>query len=322
MKALCYSKYGRPRDIFTIKDVPIPKIESNEILVQVKATTVNRTDEGLVTARYYISRFFTGFTQPKKQSPGTDFAGVITEIGENVKHFKVGDRVFGFNDEILSSHSQFLAIEENDSLLHMPISLDFVTAAACCEGAHYALNCINKMQLKKGQKVLVNGGTGAIGSAAIQILKSRGLIIVATAATEHLQLVKNLGAETVIDYTQEDFTEYPDTFDLVLDAVGKSSFRKCKKLLAPKGVYISTELGTGGANIFLALFMPLLGRKKVIFPIPSNIKDSLSTMKVLVEKEQFHPLIDKIYPFEKIIDAYEYVSSGQKVGNVVIQMEH
>ncbi|MBC7000449.1 NAD(P)-dependent alcohol dehydrogenase [Cytophaga sp. FL35] len=322
MKALCYSKYGRPRDIFTIKDVPIPKIESNEILVQVKATTVNRTDEGLVTARYYVSRFFTGLAQPKKQSPGTDFSGVIIEIGQNVKQFKVGDRVFGFDDEILSSHSHFMTIEENDSLLHMPSDLDFVTAAACCEGAHYALNCINKLQLKEGQKVMVNGGTGAIGSAAIQILKSRGLNIVATAATEHLQLVKNLGADTVIDYTREDFTRYPGTFDLVLDAVGKSSFRKCKKLLAPKGVYISTELGKRGANIFWALITPLFRRKRVIFPIPSNIKDSLNTMKVLIENGQFHPLIDKIYPFEKIVDAYEYVSSGQKVGNVVIQMEH
>lgn len=320
MKALVYKKYGNPTKIFQIKDVEKPVPNVHEVLVRIRATTVNRTDEGLVTARYFISRFFTGLFTPKKSIPGTDFAGQIEAVGSSVTSFKIGDRVFGFNDGMLSSHAEYLSLSENDAILHMPMDISYEHAAASCEGAHYAYNFINKVAIKKGQKVLVNGATGAIGSAAVQLLHYLSAEVVAVANTKNLELVKNLGAARVIDYTQNDFTKEDSTYDFIFDAVGKSSFTKCKRLLNPKGIYISSELGAMASNIFLALVTPIFGGKKVIFPLPVNIKGSLSFIKKLIEEGRFKPVIDRTYPFEKIIDAYQYVQTGQKTGNVVVKI--
>lgn len=318
MKALTYSNYGKPSAIFKLKDVDKPDPKEDELLVKVYATTVNRTDEGLITARYFVSRFFTGLFRPKKQIPGTDFAGQIEKIGAKVKNFKVGDRVFGFDDEIIGSHAEYLVIEKDRAVLRMPEHLDYQAAAASCEGAHYALNFMNKTRIAKGQKVFVNGATGAIGSAAVQLLRHKGLEVTATANTKNLELVKALGAQRVIDFTQEDFTQQTDRYDLIFDAVGKSTFLKCRPLLKPKGIYISSELGPYASNLFWALCTPLLGGKKVLFPLPVKIRESLVTVKKLMENGQFSGVIDRTYPLEEIIEAYEYVATGQKTGNVVI----
>jgi len=288
--------------------------------VKVYATTVNRTDEGLVTARYVVSRLFTGLLKPKKRIPGTDLAGQIEAVGDKVTDFEVGDKVFGFNDEILSSHAEYLVIGENSALLKIPQNSTYIEAAASCEGVHYALNFINKTSLTKGQKVFVNGATGAIGSAAIQLLRHYGLEIDASASADNLELVKSLGANRVIDYTQNDFTKENGDYDFVFDAVGKSSFSKCKKMLKPKGIYISSELGRWGSNVFWALATPILGGKRVIFPFPADIKKSLLFVKNLIEEREFKAVVDRTYPLEKIIEAYQYVATGQKIGNVVITM--
>ncbi|MBG50250.1 MAG: NAD(P)-dependent alcohol dehydrogenase [Pseudozobellia sp.] len=321
MQALVYQKYGRPTDVLKITNREKPSPNSSEILVRVHAATVNRTDEGLLTARYFVSRFFTGLFKPTKPTPGTDFSGVIETVGADIKEYSVGDEVFGFNDEIISSHAEYLILKSTKHVKKKPASISHSEAAACCEGAHYAINCLNKIKLEKGNLVMVNGGTGAIGSAAIQILKSRGIKVIATAEGKNIDLVKSLGAEQVLDYQTEDFTKQSVQFDLVLDAVGKSSFKKCQKILKPKGKYISTELGKGGANIFWALVSPFTGGKKVIFPMPSKIGESLTYITKLVENNEFHPVIDKIYPFSQIIEAYEYVSTGKKIGNVVVEMQ-
>jgi len=318
MKALVYTTYGSPAEIFQLMEVQKPVPKDNEILVKVYAATVNRTDEGLVTARYFVSRLFSGLFKPSKPTPGTDFAGQIEAMGTAVTDFKVGDKVFGFNDEILSSHAEYLVVAQNKAFLKIPENIGYAEAAASCEGAHYAYNFINKVSLTKGQKVLVNGATGAIGSAAVQLLKYYGLEVTATSNTKNLDLVKSLGANRVIDYTQEDFTKGVGGYDFVFDAVGKSSFAKCKPLLKPKGVYISSELGPWGSNIFWALVTPVLGGKKVIFPLPTNIKKSLLFIKKLIEEGKFKAVIDSTYPLEKIIDAYQYVAKGQKTGNAVI----
>jgi NADPH:quinone reductase-like Zn-dependent oxidoreductase len=321
MKALVYTNYGNPHDIFQITDREKPRPKENEVLVKVSATTVNRTDEGLTTARYFVSRFFTGLIKPRKQIPGTDFAGQIEEVGAQVTAFKNGDRIFGFNDQILSSHAEYLTIGEDQAIFQIPQGLSCAEAAACCEGAHYAYNFINKVRLRPGAKVLVNGATGAIGTAAVQLLKYYGTEITAVANTKNLALVKDLGADQVIDYTREDFTLTQEKYDFIFDAVGKSSFRKCKPLLKSQGIYISSELGRGGANIFLALFTPIMGGKKVIFPIPTDIKKSLHFIVKLMEAGKFKAVIDRTMPFSQIIEAYAYVQQGQKTGNVVINME-
>ncbi|PKA99443.1 NADPH:quinone reductase-like Zn-dependent oxidoreductase [Flavobacteriaceae bacterium MAR_2009_75] len=320
MKALTYMNYGKPSSIFKLKEVDNPLPKENEILVKVHATTVNRTDEGLVTARYFVSRLFTGIFRPKRQVPGTDFAGEVIKKGSNVITFKVGDKVFGFNDEILSSHAEYLSIDEGAGIVQIPNGLSYESAAASCEGAHYALNFINKVKLLKGQKVLVNGATGAIGSAAVQLLRNEGLEVTATANTRNITLVESLGATRVIDYTKEDFTKVSDTYDFIFDTVGKSTFLKCKPLLKPKGVYISSELGAYGSNLWLSLTTPLMGGKRVKFPVPRKIKQSLELIKRLITEGKFTAVIDRTYSFEAIIEAYDYVASGQKTGNVVIKI--
>jgi len=320
MKALFYKKYGDPTEIFQIEAVDKPVPETNEVLIRVHAATVNRTDEGLVTARYFVSRLFTGLFAPKKPIPGTDFAGQIEAVGASVTSFNVGDCVFGFDDEILSSHAEYLTLSEEKAILQMPIDSNYEKAAASCEGAHYAHNFINKVAIAAGQKVLVNGATGAIGSAAVQLLRCLGAEVVATANTKNLELVKTLGAARVIDYTRDDFTKEDANYDFIFDAVGKSSFSKCKKLLTPNGVYISSELGWMASNIFYAIFTPLLKGKKVIFPVPGDIKKSLLFIKKLLEEGSFKPVIDRTYPLEKIVEAYKYVQTGEKTGNVVIKI--
>ena len=204
----------------------------------------------------------------------------------------------------------------------MPENCSYAQAAASAEAAHYAYNFINKVNLKPGQKVLVNGATGGIGSAAVQMLTQMGIQVTAVVNTKNLELVKSLGANQVIDYTKEDFTKDTEKYDFIFDAVGKSTFGKCKHLLKPNGIYISSELGPGAQNPFLALFTPMMGGKKVIFPLPSDIKGSLVYIKNLIELGKFKPVIEKEYPLEEIAEAYRYVASGQKTGNVVINLNH
>ncbi len=200
----------------------------------------------------------------------------------------------------------------------MPLNLNYHQAAPITEGAHYALCNIRASKIKSGQHVLVYGATGAIGSAAVQLLKYFGVIVTAVCNTKNGALIKSLGAHTVIDYTKEDFTKTQQTFDFVFDTVGKSSFGKCKPLLNKNGVYISTELGKNGENIFLALLTPIFGNKRILFPIPTISKADVVFLKELVEQGNFKPVIDREFNLEQIVDAYKYVETGQKTGNVVI----
>ncbi len=319
MKAIVNTIYGSP-DVLELKEVAKPVPKEDEILVRVHATTVNRTDCAILRAKPFIMRFVTGLTKPKNSIQGTDFAGIIEAVGKDVKAFKVGDRVMGFNDEGLSSHCEYLTILENEGVVSIPENTSFEDAVASCEGVHYAVNTINKLKLKSGQKILVNGATGAIGSALVQLLKNRGIIVFAVGNLENIDLKKALGADIDIDYRKEDFTKLDIEFDGVFDTVGKSSFTKSKHLIKDGGIYISSELGWMAQNIFYSIFTPFLGTKKVIFPIPSDIKGSLVFIRELLEQGKFKPLIDRRYPLEKIADAYRYVESGEKMGNVIINV--
>jgi NADPH:quinone reductase-like Zn-dependent oxidoreductase len=203
----------------------------------------------------------------------------------------------------------------------MPVNTTFDEAAPILEGGHYALCDIRAAKVEKGQKVLVNGASGAIGSAAVQLCKYFGADVTAVCATKNIELLKSIGATTVIDFTNEDFTKLNQTFDFIFDAVGKSTFRKCKPLLKKKGIYISTELGPGGQNPFLALITPLLGGRKLLFPIPTISKQDVIFLKELHKTGQYKPVIDRKYTLEQIPEATRYVETGQKTGNVVITVE-
>lgn len=318
MKAIIYEKYGS-QEVLQIKEIKRPVPKSNEILIKVHATTVNRTDCANLTAKPFIMRFANGLFKPKRPVPGTDFAGVIETIGADVQSLKAGDKVFGFDDGGLSSQAEYLVIEENKATI-MPQGISFEQAAASLEGVHYAYNFINKVQLKKEHKVLVNGATGAIGSATVQLVKYFGPHVTAVCGTKHIERVKELGADRIIDYLKEDFTKDSTHYDFVFDSVGKSSFGKCKSILKSGGIYISSELGKMSQNLFFAILKPLMGSKKVLFPLPLNIKRSVLFISKLIKEGKFKPLIDRTYALNETTEAYRYVLTGEKIGNVIIKI--
>jgi NADPH:quinone reductase-like Zn-dependent oxidoreductase len=320
MKAAVHTSYGPP-DVVRISELDKPAATDNEVLVKVRATTVNRTDSGLRAAKPFINRFFTGLRRPRVTVLGNEFAGEVEAVGSGVRSFKVGDRVFGYNGTRFGAHAEYVAMPQDGSLATMPANVTYEEAAASTEGSHYALSLIRKAKIRSGQDVLVNGATGAIGSAAVQLLKHLGANVTAVCDTEHMELVKGLGAGRVIDYLAEDFTKDEQTYDVVLDAVGKSSFGRCKRLLKPRGIYLSSDLGPLSQNPILALITPLLRGKKVMFPIPRDNQEMVSYFKGLLESGAFKPVIDRRYRLDQIVEAYRYVETGQKVGNVVIIVE-
>ena len=317
MKAVVHTKYGPP-EVLQLKEVEKPAPKDSEVLIKVHAATVNRTDCGFRSAEYFISRFFSGSLKPKYQTLGCEFAGVIEEVGKDVTSFKIGDKVFGYNDSKFGAHAEYMTLAENEAITKIPGNLSLEEAAPITEGAHYALCDIRAAKVISGQNVMIYGATGAIGSAAVQLVKYFGANVTAVCSTQNVELVKSLGADVVVDYTKQDFTKIDQTFDFVFDAVGKTSFGRCKPLLKDKGIYISTELGKNAENIFLALITPLFGGKKVLFPIPSISKEDIIFLKSLVEAGKFKPVIDRRYKLEQIVEAARYVETGQKTGSVVI----
>lgn len=320
MKAAIYTQYGPP-EVAQIMEVLKPVPKENEILIRIVTSTVNRTDSGFRSAEYFISRFWSGLFKPKYQILGCEFAGSVEQIGKEVSLFKVGDKVFGFNDKTFGGHAEYLTIAESDALTTIPINISLDKAAAITEGAHYALNIIRAAKVKRGQQVLVNGATGAIGSAGVQLLKHFGAVVTAVSNTQNLELVRNLGADMVIDYQSQDFTKAENKFDFIFDAVGKSSFRQCKPLLTAKGIYISTELGNNCENVFYALIGNLKGGRRVMFPIPEISKQEVEFLKKLVEKDEFTPVVDLSFQLSEIVEAYQYVELGQKTGNVLLKIQ-
>ncbi|WP_400191433.1 NAD(P)-dependent alcohol dehydrogenase [Hymenobacter sp. B81] len=319
MQAAIYHQYGPP-EVVRLAEVEQPRPRENEVLIRVGATTVKRTDCGFRSAEYVVSRLFSGLLRPKRPILGNEFAGVIEAVGAGVSNWQVGERVFGYNDATFGAHAQYLVLPAAGALAAMPAGLTFEEAAPITEGAHYALGNLRAARVGAGHRVLVNGATGGIGSAAVQLARYFGARVTAVCAGPHLELVRSLGADRVIDYTREDFTQLPEQFDLVFDAVGKSSFGRCRRLLPRHGVYISTELGRRGDNVFRALAAPLLRGPKVLFPLPSISAQDVQLLKELVEAGHFRPLIDRRYPLAQIVEAHRYVETGQKIGNVVISL--
>jgi NADPH:quinone reductase-like Zn-dependent oxidoreductase len=319
MKAGVYTEYGPP-EVAKLMDVSKPSPKENELLIKVYASTVNRTDSGFRSAEYFVSRFWSGLLKPKYQILGCEFAGVVESTGKDVTTFKNGDRVFGFNDKSFGGHAEYLAIVESGAVATIPDNISFEQAAASTEGSHYALVDIRAAKVERGHRVLVYGATGAIGSAAVQLLKQMGAEVTAVCNTKNVELVKSLGADVLIDYQTQYFTKTETKFHFIFDAVGKSSFGQCKLLLTESGIYISTELGKNGENIFLALTTPIRGGKKVLFLLPTITKEDVLFLKGLLEKGEFNPVIDRTYTLDQIVEAYKYVESGQKVGNVVLKI--
>jgi len=306
--------------VVRVVEVEKPSIADHELLVRVHASTVNRTDCAARAADPFIWRLFAGLVRPKLTILGNEFAGQVEAIGVAVTSFKVGDRVFGYCGRRFGGHAEYLSIPEDGTFAMIPSGVTYLEAAPSMEGSHYALAMIRTTKIGAGQQVLVYGATGAIGSAAVQIARTVGARVTAVCATPHLELVKGLGADRVIDSTVEDFTKDADQYDVVIDAVGKSTFGTCKRLLKPRGIYVSSDVGPRWENVVLALTTPLRGGKKVVFPIPKDDAPMAGYFKDLIESGGFRPVIDRDYALDEIVDAYRYVETGQKIGNVVIRI--
>jgi NADPH:quinone reductase-like Zn-dependent oxidoreductase len=320
MKAAVRTRYGPP-EVVRIAEVDTPSVGDHDVLVKVHVATVNRTDCGFRAAEPFIVRAFSGLIRPKVTVLGSEFAGEVAAIGGAVTSFEVGDKVFGFNENRFGAHAEYMSIPEDGPLATMPANVTYEEIAPSTEGSHYALSCITKAKIRSGQSVLVNGATGAIGSAAVQILKHVGAVVTAVCDTGNVELVRDLGADRVIDRSLEDFTEDKQTYDVVFDAVGKSSFGRCKRLLEPRGYYLSTDLGPFAQNPILALITPLVGGKRAMMPIPPKYDQGrVRYFMQLIESGAFKPVIDRRYPLDRIVEAYRYVEAGQKIGNVVISV--
>ncbi len=318
MRAAVHTKYGSP-EVVRLIDVPVPSPGVGELLVKVHATTVNRTDSGFRTGKPLFVRPYMGFLRPKRKVLGCEYAGTVAALGEGVQRFVIGDRVFGFTeDDRFGAHAEYVLVNSHGAVALQPENLDHAACAPLCEGAQYALCDLRAARVGLGQHVLVNGATGAIGSAAVQLVRYMGATVTAVADTPNVEMVRSLGVTTVIDRSQEDFHTIDATFDLVFDAVGKSSFGRCKHLLKPKGIYISTELGPWVQNPLLALITPLLGGRRVLFPIPKIDQADAELFASLATTGTYRPVIDRSYPLELIVEAHRYVDSGKKVGNVVV----
>ncbi len=324
MKASVNTEYGNP-EVIQIKNVPIPIPKPDEVRIKIHATTVNRTDCGFRKPEYLIVRLISGLRKPRKHILGTEFAGTVESTGSSVTLFNTGDKVFGLSTFKFGTHAEYICLSEKGSIAAMPLNMSFEEAASVCDGLMLANNYIKRIDFKTQPAILINGASGSIGSASVQLAKANGANITAVCKTSSMVLVKSLGADMVIDYTKEDFTQQDKKYDVILDAVGKSSFFACKKILKPGGIYYSSELGKGSQNVFLALLSPFIERipgltnlKKVKFPIPTDSKKDIQYFKELIEAGKFKAVIDRVYPLEQIVEATRYVETGEKTGNVVI----
>ena len=319
MRAAYRDRYVPLQDL-RIAEVEVPVPKSGEILVRVCATTINRTDCAVATGKPAIMRLFLGLLRPRNPVLGTDFAGIVEEVGPSVSTFSVGDYVWGFNDEGIQSQAEYMVVSCNEAVSPMPKDVGFAESVCGLEAAHYAYNFMTKVDPQPGQRALINGASGGIGSALLQFLKHTGLTVTAVCNTKNIALIKQLGADRVYDYEREDFTHDEQKYDFVLDSVGKSTFGKCKHLLTDQGVYISSELGPYMQNPLLAIVSRFRSGKRVVFPIPVKIRRSMDFVKQLMEEKHFAPVIDREYSMDDLVVAYQYVASGQKTGNVVLRI--
>ena len=316
MRAAVRTTYGPP-GVVHLADVPAPELGPADVRVAVHATTVNRTDCGTRAAKPFFIRAFTGLIRPRATILGNEFAGVVEFVGPRVTRFSVGDRVFGYSRRF-GAHAELLSTPEDGLVATIPAGLSFEEVAPGTEGAHYALSIIRKAGITGAQDVLVNGATGAIGSAAVQLLADLGARVTAVCGAAHVELVRGLGADRVIDRDAVDFTKDDHQYDVVFDAVGKSSIGRCRRVLKPQGLFLTTDLGPRAQNLVLPAVTRLSRGRRVMLPLPIETQEIVEYLCERIASGRFRPLVDRRFPLDQIVDAYRYVETGQKVGNVVI----
>jgi NADPH:quinone reductase-like Zn-dependent oxidoreductase len=330
MKAIVYEKYGSP-DVLHLKEVEKPTPKDNEVRVRVHATPINFGDLmarnfGNISLRefhmpalfYLLARMAFGFNKPKKPILGNEFAGEIEAVGKDVKRFHVGDPVFGYRGQNMGAHAEYVCMPENGLVASKPSTMTYEEAAAVPYGALTALSLLRKVNLQSGQKVLINGASGAIGSAAVQLAKYYGAEVTGVCSTPRLEMVKALGADKVIDYTQTDFTQSGETYDLIFDILGKSSFARCQRSLKPNGRYLLASFKM--KQLFQMLWTSRFGSQKVICALSSENPDDLLFIKELAEAGKLKSIVDRCYPLELAAEAHRYMETGNRHGSVIISV--
>jgi NADPH:quinone reductase-like Zn-dependent oxidoreductase len=322
MRAVVYDRYGPP-EVLLLADIAQPVPKDDEVLIKIHATTVNRLDCATREANVrsgpavsFLSRLVSGVSGPRQPILGSELAGVVEAVGPAVSEFAVGDAVFGLTGIRFGAHAEYTCMRESARLAHKPTGMSFEEAAAVCDGAMNALWCLRGGDLRKGQKVLVYGASGAIGTAGVQLAKHFGADVTAVCNTKNVETVRGLGADRVIDYLKEDFTRNGQTYDFIFDAVGKHSFKRSKGSLKRGGKYLATD---GFRNLLLGVWTSRFGAKKVVFQIPPRYaKGDILFLKELIEAGKYRAVIDRSYPLEQVVDAARYVETEQKTGNVVL----
>ena len=322
MKAVVYEKYGPP-DVLQLKEVEKPTPKDNEILIKTYATTVTKYDCWTrsctaPTGMGLISRIAGGFTKPKKTIIGTELAGEIESVGKDVKRFKVGDQVFAFTEN-LGAYGEYICLPEDGAVAVKPVNMTYEEAAAVPYGGLTALYFLRKGNIQSGQKVLIFGASGGLGTYAVQLAKHFGAEVTGVCSTINVELVNSLGANTVIDYTKEDFTKSGETYDVIFDTVGKSSFSGSSRSLKKKGFYIFSTFGL--PKLVQILWLSMTSSKKVIIGVVKDRTEDLIFLKELIEVGKIKPVIDRCYPFEQTAEAHSYVEKGHAKGKVVITVQ-
>ena len=328
MKAIVYTTYGPP-EVLQLKDVAMPVPRGNEILVRVRATPVSFGDtlvrdlKGISPAKFHMpflfwlfAKMYFGFRRPRIAILGSEFAGEIEAVGKDVKQFKAGDPVFGYRGPSMGAYAEYLCMPEKGVVAKKPANMTYEEAAAVPYGALMALSLLRKQKIEPGQKVLVNGASGGIGPFVVQFAKYYGADVTGVCGTPRLDYVRSLGADAVIDYSKEDFTASNETYDLIVDILGKSPFSRIKRSLTPKGRWLLVSFKA--KKLLQMLWTSLSGGKKVICALSSETAEDLVFIKELVEAGKIKTVIDKCYPLPQAAEAHRYAASGHKKGSVII----
>ena len=318
MRAVVHDRYGPP-DVLRVAEVERPVPKDDEVLVSVQASTVTRGDTmGVRSVEYRFTRVFTGIRRPRRTIHGTEFAGRVEAVGAAVTEIRVGDEVFGIKG---GANAEYVTVGESGVIAQKPTRLTYEEAAAVPEGSLLALTCLRPAFPLRGKSTLVYGAAGSVGTAAVQLLARHfEAEVTAVCDTKDVELVRSLGARDVLDRFREDFTKNGKAYDVIFDAVGKHSFRRCRRSLKPGGIYISMDLGFMYHVPLLALITRFVGSRRATLGMGRYRREDLLLVKELVDTGTYRPVIDRRYALDDIVEATRYVETGQKTGNVVLRV--